>query len=346
MKLPEKIIINHERQLLVLDEKGSRSVNDPKCPYYFLGGISIGELQGHELAKQVRAFKKNLYPELSPAEWELKGDRGPKGKTSLDEARRKWLEWSTFLENINISYWFHGCLIALQKFCDHLLEGKTGELEERVLSDALQTILNRLVSTKLCNVRYVPIHKPTHQEVEFSRLQVVHDHLSGLQLETITRAYESFSKPLTPHLIPREIKIIDPQDFDSIESNLVQFVDMQCYAFSRFACPSGDSKNMLVGFEEYPRDFISGKVHQYEHMPDHGKEIVERFYKLTPIFHHIRHRIQKCWFGENGKRLSTIALISKTMDEEFGGQVDHAIWEFCNGKFDYYKNENFLALNH
>lgn len=343
--LPIQLEISRTGKILLLDERGARTLRDPKSRFYFLGGISLSEDQLMKLAKSVREFKQHLHPGTDVNSWELKGASSSIGKNDVENARRKWKLWAAFLDRLEVAYTIHGCFIILESFCRNYCDGNHEILERSVIEKAFSTVVARYASTSLVRVSSLPYNQPEVELVEITPTKIVHDCVDGLQKEASETAIQKVASKI-PFLAGHAgLTILPSEDVSTDEAVAMQFVDMQIYALTRYCAPSVDTKNILVDFEQYPRDFLSGEVHAYAELPDRGRSIVERFYHLAPIFHHIRHRIRKGWFDRQGNSISTVALIDDDVHENFGAHVDHAMWNFCNGQFDFYRSDFFSKIN-
>lgn len=143
----------------------------------------------------------------------------------------------------------------------------------------------------------------------------------------------------------RGARPISNGDYDSEESLIMQFVDMQIFALTKFLAPTisalDGSENILVNFENYAYQLKANTL-----PTDTQKllEIVKFNGKINPLFHHLRHRILKINYDKNGELITSLSLTSDRTYQDFGSEADDMMFNFCN-IFERRKGKYYRMLN-
>lgn len=288
--------------------------------HLFIGGCLVGSNEAKDILPELARFKSEFRPENDPMTWFLKGSGMHVGveadvedeENLRQDALSRWVLWTKFLKSFNCYYRFHSVSVNKQKFV-HVETGRKQKNVERYRR-AYESLFKTLEQNRHC------------------KITVVTDNVEGAQLTGLQQAVEN-----SDNILERKIILSPPvpkEDFTSVESSWLQFVDMQIYALSRFIFPSGE--NVLMKFEKYPYDSAKGNVQVSEDpvvINKQGYEVA-RYFILKDIFHHIRGRfVVRLVSPYYEGTISSMACISDKEVLNFADLVDQSIHGFCNRQF-------------
>lgn len=283
---------------LYLDERENNN-------HLFIGGILLCSHDAIKIKHSIDQYKKNFRPEIDENSWFLKGSgecvySDGKLQDSQEEALTRWILWAKYLDVVQEYYEFYSCSLNKCKFTGNALE------RYHIVYKILFTTLERL---RFCDITVVTDNLDTN----------------GAQYKGLQKAILEASGSLVAKL--NLVSPIPKQDFSSIHSGCLQFVDMQIYAMSRFIFPSGN--NILMDFEKYLYALSNGTIGTLD--KDSVYYMSAKYQILKKIFHHLRHRIVKNLLSANyDQPLSSMSIISTQKCLNFGSNVDRAIHRFCS----------------
>jgi hypothetical protein len=329
-----RLLINVDRaKSLYLDERGERKPVIGASPdFFFVGGVEIYNSQKEEVADFVRTFKSRLHPEEDGASWELKGGNNPpfdNGK--LDSAQKKWSAWSSYQDELSFDYKVYGSFVKLSDFASNNL----GAGEKDVIKTAFLEVAKVFVN---CGCIETHIHESGEKELELLPSNFIFDNVDNMQEEAINEAFLEHSSEFE-HLskqfaIGKNLKIINNNNYDDTDELIMQFVDMQIYALTKFLYPikseTNDKGNMLVNFEKYPYLLPKLQAGTVKLETSELKEISEFFHSITNLFHNIRHRFHRFGWNEQSEQVTSLSLISDKTYVEFGIETHSLMANFCN----------------
>lgn len=277
----------------------------------FIGGVLVDNSCVPAIADFVKHVKSEFRPELEPAEWLIKGSgdwiQGSKQhKESKMEAITRWILWSRALEKHKLSFDFHSATVLNKKY-DFKSKNKRDKNIEKfeVLFDSIFTSL-----------------KAYHD----AKIRVVTDNVEGAQKLAFDRSIEKAKSHMKI-----DGQILKKDDYASLDSCLMQFVDMNIYPMSRFLMPQNN--NILMDFENFAFEHVNGTIHRT--LQEKGNLYVHylaaKYKILSELFHVLRHSIRKNqYFPGSQEAESTCHLLSDRVHLNFGALVDQEIHRFCN----------------
>ena len=301
---PEQI----EDVTLYIDERFVKSMT-------FVGGVLVTDAQAKAISDFVASIKMEFRPSLQVDEWLIKGSGDwlhgevEKKETKM-EALTRWILWSRGIEKAKLKFDFHSATILNKKYKFESTNKRSKNIEKfEVVFDSL---FSSLKAYKDCNIR------------------IVTDNIEGAQK---TAFYNSISKAKAEFNITESILVKD--DFGSIDSCLMQFVDMNIYPMSRFLMPQNN--NILMDFENFALEHVEGTIHKT--LEDKGNlymHFISAKYKiLSKLFHVLRHSIRKNqYFQGSLTPESSCHLLSDKVFLNFGANVDAAVHSFCTNPKD------------
>ncbi|MGK0270722.1 MAG: hypothetical protein ACI88H_001370 [Cocleimonas sp.] len=329
-----RLLINVERaKSLYLDERGERKpVTEASPDFFFIGGVEIYNSQKEDVANFVRGFKSRLHPGEDGSTWELKGAKNPPfDNGGLESARNKWSEWSSYQSEISFDYNVYGSFVKLSDFIKNNPEATEKDVIKTAFLEVAKTFVN-----------YGCIESHTHQngekELELLPSNFIFDNVDNMQEEAINEAFSEHSSEFK-HLserfaIGKNLKIIKNENYDDNDELIMQFVDMQIYALTKFLYPIKSKKNeqgnMLVNFETYPYLLPKLQAGTVKLEIAELKEISEFFHSITNIFHNIRCRFHRFGWNEEGEQVTSLSIISDKIYVEFGLEAHSLMTNFCN----------------
>lgn len=289
---------------LYLDERFDKQ-------FTFIGGSLFDDRVIENTANFVLEFKNKFRPEMQPNEWMLKGS----GKwiyldkeitESKFEALTRWVLWAKSINLADLNFDFHSVTLLNKKYQYKSKNKRDKNIEKfEVLFDEIFDSLK--------------VHKN-------ARIRIVTDNMKGAQLAGFENSCEKYKEKLNIS----GVSIIEKQDFSSQESLLLQFVDMQIYAMSRYIVPSNG--NILMDFEEFAMEHTNGTIHStaknkgdfYLHF------MAAKYHILKSIFQKTRLTIRKNQFFEKSNiPESSCRLLSNIKHRNFGDTIDQSIHAFC-----------------
>lgn len=344
-----RLFINVDRaKSLYLDERGSRKPIEGVNPdFFFIGGVEIYDSQKEEVAEFVRQFKRMLYPEQNGSTWELKGAKNPKfDSNGLKSAQTKWAAWSCYMNKMSFDYKVYGSFIKLS---DYLVNNPQA-CEKDVIKTAFLDVAKVFVN---CGCVESHITTCAGADLELLPSNFVFDNVDNLQEEAIHEAFAEHSSEFK-HLserfsIGKNLKIIRNSNYDDTDELVMQFVDMQIYALTRFLYPIRNGVEetkgqILVNFEEYP--YLLPKLQSGELKLNtlDLKQISEFFSSITNLFHNIRHRFHRFGWNDSHQQVTSLSLIADQIYVDFGFETHILMADFCNN-FKYPDGALFNKLN-
>lgn len=344
-----RLLINVDRaKSLYLDERGSRKPVEGANPdFFFIGGIEIYDNQKEEVAEYVRQFKRMLYPDQDASTWELKGAKNPKfDSNGLKSAQAKWAKWSHYMEKISFDYKVYGSFVKLS---DYLVNNPQA-CEKDVIKTAFLDVAKNFVNYGCIESR---ITTGSEAKLELLPSNFVFDNVDNLQKEAIHEAFAEHSSEFKhlsePFAIGKNLKIIKNSNYDDTDELVMQFVDMQIYALTRFLYPIRNGVEeakgqILVNFEEYP--YLLPKLQSRELTLETSelKQISEFFSSITHLFHNIRNRFHRFGWDDSKQLVTSLSLIADQTYPNFGFEAHILMANFCNA-FKYPNGTLFNKLN-
>ncbi|WP_446611033.1 hypothetical protein [Vibrio jasicida] len=288
---------------LYIDERFIKSMT-------FVGGVLVQDTKASAIAAFVKNVKREFRPSFETDEWLIKGSGEwihgeiEKKETKM-EALTRWILWSRGIEKAKLNFDFHSATILNKKYLFKSKNKRERNVEKfEVVFDSL---FSSLKAYKGCNIR------------------VVTDNIEGAQRAAF---YNSIEKAKQNYNIAASILVKD--DFDSVDSCLMQFVDMNIYPMSRFLMPQNN--NILMDFENFALEHVEGTIHKtLEQKGNLYTHFIAAKYKiLSELFHVLRHSIRKNQYFQGSKLPeSSCHLLSDKVFLNFGANVDAAIHSFC-----------------
>lgn len=316
---------------LFLDERGAEVER-----FYFLGGVALSAEGVREVASWVRAFKRTLRPEVDADSWYLKGSgewvyHGVKNAELREEAFRRWELWADHLEELRVAYRVHATLVLPDKFLaspDNKLVGRKERRAAVLQAGMLATLLS------------LEPHEPGSITLWIDRVEGA----QGDALKWGTSYMNDVARQHGLSISINSVSEVPKSDTSSDESQILQLVDMHIYALSRFILPSAPEFFILANFERLLYASTSNEMPAFlagsgDAAPD---VLASRYYKISSIYHHLRHRIAKNIFTGTGKPVSSMILVGGTTHLNFGHDVDAALWRFCNPMWEGWSRKQLL----
>lgn len=329
-----KLVVNVDKaKSLYLDERGERKPRMGASPdFFFIGGIEINDSQKSAVADFVRSFKKRLHPGQDHTQWELKGASNPEfDHGELSSAQQKWSEWSAYQNELPFEYKVYGTFVKLSEFSK-----VNQDAEEKDVIKAAFLEVAKLFVNSGCIQRHFNIK--TGEEFELFPSNLIFDNIDNIQRESIEEAFSEHSsefKFLSERFsIGKNLKIITNNNYDETDELIMQFVDMQIYALTKFLYPirtlKNEKGNILVNFEKYPYIMPKLQSGEVKLSTQELKDISEFFHSITNLFHSIRHRFHRFGFNENQEQVTSLSLIADRSYVDFGLEVHSTMADFCN----------------
>ncbi|MCE7535598.1 DUF3800 domain-containing protein [Aliivibrio fischeri] len=293
-----------DETILYIDERE----NDD---HLFIGGCLVSAKEKHEILPELSQFKNTFRSENNAEQWFLKGSGMHAGvdKDNGDDALSRWILWAKFLKTFPCFYRFHSVSLNKKKFIYSESQPKWKNIERY-------------------RCAYEALFKTLEQN-RHSKITVVTDNVQGAQLKGLKQAIEN-----SVNILERKV-LLDPpvpkEDFSSIDSNWLQFVDMQIYALSRFTFPSG--RNVLMDFEKYSYDVSEGDFIISSDPKELMKQRIQvsKYFILKDIFHHLRLKfVTRLVSPHYTETISSMVCISDKEVLNFADIVDKSIHGFCN----------------
>ena len=299
---------SEEKLYLFIDE---RDLNNGKA--FFLGGVLLSQMEITQISNFIINFKKLFRPETNPEDWFIKGsgiwldNQDISHYETEEEALTRWILWAKEIIKLRASYTIHSSTTLREKiqYTHRKRKKKKSEYYKITFESLLDTLMQ-------------------HQ---YANITIVTDNIEGGQKKAFDEVLENY----TGKINVEELLIIKKENFNSEFSNILQFVDMQIYAISRFIMPT-DSGNILMGFEEFARehsnktikDTMREKGNFYIHM------MAAKNHIIAQLYHHLRHRISTGlhMLEFNDLESSSMVLNAKNTYIDFGSDVDKSIWHF------------------
>ena len=296
--------IQSEELTLYIDERFIKDMT-------FVGGFLVRDIDAPKIAEFVNQIKHEFRPSLDTSEWLIKGSgdwiHGKEvKKESKMEALTRWILWSRSFEKANLNFNFHSATVLNKKYKFKSNNKRDKNIEKfEVLFDSIFTSLK------------------AHSK---AKLRVVTDNVDGAQktafLNSIATAKQYMN--ISGDILPKD-------DFNSLDSCLMQFVDMNIYPLSRFMMPQNN--NILMDFENFALEHVNGSIHKtFEEKGNlYTHYLAAKYHILKELFHVLRHSIRKNqYFHGCNEPQSSCHLLSDKIHLNFGSIVDSAIHSFCS----------------
>lgn len=333
----------YKTRSLYLDERfGFRKNSNGRKEehYYFVGGIEILDDEKKELINFVRSFKTELIDKIKVENgiqednyidnWELKAKENPSFiKTESGQALRfaqlKWKLWSKKLDKINLNYKFYGTFVEE----DSYRKDKREYNKKDMMSIAIQDVISKFYAMSC--VKKFPKDRLLDEkyEYEFYPSLVVFDNVDNEQEEALedakNRLEEKFGYLKTYFGIGRNLSQVKNINFDEEDELLMQFVDMQIFALTRFIVPQND--NILVNLERFQ------KMQATKIFPEDKMEIVEAdkdFSSMSLIYHHLRFKMKRFGWNPNMEQETSLGLIGDKRYTDFELEFHGTTADFFN----------------
>lgn len=327
-----KLAVNVDlKKSIYLDERGDRNPNVKSAlDYFFIGGIEIDDKDKATITQFIRDFKTRLYPEKDSNTWELKGASNPAfiGNSSLPKeengqlhklaAEAKWAMWAKAIKDTRLPYKIHGSFIKLSQFKANNPEAT----EKDIIKTGFISVAYKFVNCA-CVDRY--LNQEMLLDYTIFPSSFYFDNVTGLQETSLLEAFQEYPE-YYPHIangfcVGQNLNFITNERFDDDDELMMQFVDMQIYALTRFLSPSrgkyNDSANILIDFEEYVYKLPLIQENELQLSADELKRISELHYNIVPLFHDIQNRFHR--FGwKDGRPVTSLSLIAAEVYENFG----------------------------
>jgi len=330
-----RIILNVDlAKSLYLDERGSRVPEGNKHQdFFFIGGVDIYDNQKELVADFVRQFKNELYPKEDNSLWELKGAGNPRfDKGGIKSAQAKWAAWTKHLESTKFEYNLYGTFIKLSLFKESNPEATELDIIKKAFLSVTESFLNCGAIRKI---------SPQDEESTFEILPstFVFDNVDNLQEAAINEAFEEYStnnKDLAERFaLGKNLKILSSDNYDDTDELIMQFVDMQIFALTKFLYPirkeNEDPKGkMFINFEEYPYKLSKLQSGELSASTEELKEMSEFFSAISPLFHHLRNKFVRCGWDDTGEQCTSLSLIADRVYPELGIEAHGLMADFCN----------------
>lgn len=353
-----KLAVNVDlKKSIYLDERGDRNPNVKSAlDYFFIGGVEVNDKDKATIIQFVRDFKAKLYPEQDSNSWELKGASNPafigdsnlskeeNGKLHKLAAENKWGMWAKAIEAARLPYKLHGSFIKLSQF----KANNPAATEEDVIKTAFINVAYKFVNFA-CVDRHLDQNRQWDYTIFPSRFYF--DNVTGLQEKAVLEAFQEYPAHY-PHIangfcVGQNLSFITNERFDDDDELMMQFVDMQIYALTRFLSPSrgkgNDSANILIDFEEYVYKLPLIQKNELQVSNDELRRISELHYNVVPLFHDIQNRFHR--FGWKDERPATsLSLISDDVYENFGYEA-HVNMQTFSGMLKPPQGPLFKMLN-
>ena len=342
---------------IYLDERGDRNPNVPSVlDYFFIGGVEVFNRDKIKIIDFVRAFKIELYPDRDPDSWELKGASNPSfitnkelsseanGKLHKVAAEKKWVCWSKALRANRLEYKLYGSFVKLSDFKEKF----PGCTEKDVIKSAFVNVAYKFVNFG-CVQRSLDENRSWNYVMYPSSFYF--DNVTNLQEESVLEAFKEYPEHY-PHIangfcVGNNLNFITNENYNDDDEIMMQFVDMQIYALTRFLSPSRgkaqDSANILVNFEEYVYKLPQIQNQTLKLDDDELRRIGDLHYNIAPIFHDIQNRFHR-YGWKDGRPATSLALIADDIYEDFGFEA-HVIMQKFSGMFKLPDGELFNKLN-
>ncbi|WP_318488606.1 hypothetical protein [Photobacterium leiognathi] len=335
----------NQSRTLYLDERGHRTPKQGLYPdFFFIGGISIADKDKPQLSKFVKDFKLSNYGD---GNWELKGAGNPSILKGISkdqqpiEAKKKWSAWSQAISSLDVQYELYGTFVKLSDY--HRSHPNSNEKD--VIKAAFLSVVDKFVKYGCSNSHY-------DGNSEIYPSSIIFDNIDGIQKEAINEAFEQskISKPILSNMfkIGGNIDYVKNNDFNLVDELIMQFVDMQIYALTRFLNPIQSKKeidrlNILVDFEEYA--YLLPKLQSGEETRTNEQllKIVQFFNSITPLFQHLRYKLKV--FGiDNDEIVTSLTIVGDKEYLGFAIEANAEMADFCN-LMKYPTKELFTYLN-
>lgn len=349
------------KKSIYLDERGDRKPDaDPSARgylgYFFIGGVEIFDKDKDTIISFVRKFKSELYPSRESVEWELKGASNPKFVSDasltddenrirhIDAAKKKWAMWSKALQNEHLPYKIYGSFLKLEDFKKRYPDSGEKDVIKAAFID---------VAYKFVNFGCVQRHLDREQNMQFTLLpcRFYFDNVANLQEKAVLEAFEKYPDHY-PHIadsfcVDDRLNFITNADYSADDELIMQFVDMQIYAMTRFLSPArgqdGNESNILINFEEYVRVLPQLKDQSLKLTTEELKNMVELHYNIVPIFHDIQNRFHR-YGWKDGRQATSLSLIADETYEDFGLEA-HVLMQKFGGSLTLPEGVLFNKLN-
>ncbi|MFM2615587.1 hypothetical protein [Vibrio campbellii] len=342
---------------IYLDERGDRNPQvKSNLDYFFIGGVEVFNHDKVAIVEFVRRFKLELYPEHDPSNWELKGASNPdfinnpelskenNSKLQKAAAEIKWTRWAKSIENSRLNYKIYGCFVKLSEFKDKFPDCTEKDVIKAAFID---------VAYKFVNFGCVQRHAEIDRKWDYTILpsQFYFDNVTNLQEQSILEAFQEYPNHY-PHIangfcVGQNLNFITNENYNEDDELIMQFVDMQIYALTRFLSPSRgknqDEANILINFEEYVYKLPQIQSQALVLPMDELRRISELHYNIVPIFHDIQNRFHR--YGWKDKRVATsLSLLADKTYEDFGFEA-HINMQTFSGMLKAPDGELFNILN-
>lgn len=230
-----------------------------------------------------------------------------KQKETNFEPLTRWLLWTKALKSINPSYSFHSATLIPKKYPFNSSNKRAKNIEK--YEAAFDAIFESLKAHKNANI------------------SIIIDNVSGSEQKAF---YNAIEKARSEYNISN-VTIVEKDDFGGLESSILQFVDMQIYALSRFILPTG-SGNILVDFEKYPLEYLTDSYSNssIEKRDCYMQMASAKFHLIKYLYHNLRFSIKKKLSFENTDDLySSCCLLTRETNRNYGQNIDELIHSFC-----------------
>lgn len=350
-----------KKKSIYLDERGVRNPHaNPKAKgylgYFFIGGIEIYDRDKDKLVKFVQDAKSQLYPDKDSSDWELKGASNPtfvKDETLTDQennvkqieaAKEKWTLWSKALQKTPLEYKLYGSFVKLDDF----KKQKPESTENDVIKAAFINVAYKFVN-------FGCIQRDFERDVGVSYTlfpsSFYFDNVANLQEESVLEAFQEYPDHY-PHIadglcVGQNLNFITNDDYNAQDELIMQFVDMQIYALTRFLYPGrgndGNEQNILINFEEFVTKLPLIQKQLLILSNDELRAMEKLHHDIVPIFHHIQNRFHR-YGWKDGRPATSLALIADDIYENFGMEAHQLMQEF-GGMNQLPNGELFNKLN-
>lgn len=317
---------------LFIDEK--KELNNHFC----IGGIMISEHEIHKIDTFMKDYKKLIKPQLNTDDWYVKGEGKHeyklkvfhqeiiKKENNYDRTRR-WSILGTILENLDTNYAFHFSLINELKYVNpNSIRKERAKERHNAWGKALENLFSTL------------------DVYEYNKLFIITDNIDQAIEKNFNSSIKKFYKNKS---FVDDIQIIKKTEFDTVNSNLLQYVDINLYAITRFILPPEDKGryNILVNFENYAYKDVKNGKNNFE-----IEYFASNFEIIKNIFHNIKfHTLKDISLKNNGSKskLSSIVYDGGIVHLNFGSYVMQKINSFCTirTREEFHSKEKLVELD-
>jgi hypothetical protein len=239
--------------------------------------------------------------------------------------------YTSYQSELSFDYKVYGSFVKLSDFATN--NPKAGEKD--VIKAAFLDVAKVFVN---CGCIETHLNQNGEKELELLPSNFVFDNVDNMQEEAVLEAFSEHSSEFEylseRFAIGKNLKIINNNNYDDTDELIMQFVDMQIYALTKFLYPikteANDKGNILVNFEKYPYLLPKLQAGTLKLGTSELREISEFFHSITNIFHSIRHRFHRFGWNDESEQVTSLSLISDKTYVEFGLEAHSLMADFCN----------------